>query len=148
MTAIALSGSTGRIVDQKAIKNDPDNWWSNPATAIGTGPFKMVSYTPKQSVEFDAVANWWGSPKPTLTKVKIDISVTNASTAITKYEQGGYDIVGYGGYNNPPPAGILPLQKTNNKAGHPLLPPQTRRTSGSFNHGHDGPRPAGGAVPP
>src|SRR5207245_882793 len=100
MPAIALSGSTGWIVDQKAIKNDPDNWWSNPATAIGTGPFKMVSYTPKQSVEFDAVANWWGSPKPTLTKVKIDISVTNASTAITKYEQGGYAIVGYGGYSN------------------------------------------------
>src|SRR3989475_4422640 len=109
MTAIALSGSTGWIVDQNAIKSDPDNWWSNPATAIGTGPFKMVSYTPKQSVEFDAVDNWWGSPKPTLKKVKIDISVTNASTAITKYEQGGYDIVGYGGCTEPPPAPAPPL---------------------------------------
>ncbi|OLD09704.1 MAG: hypothetical protein AUJ09_00225, partial [Firmicutes bacterium 13_1_40CM_3_65_11] len=144
MTAIALSGSTGWIVDQKAIKNDPDNWWSNPATAIGTGPFKMVSYTPKQSVEFDAVANWWGSPKPTLTKVKIDISVTNASTAITKYEQGGYDIVGYGGYSNLPVADILRIKNTSNESAQLLLHPKVRSYWVSFNMVHDASRQAGG----
>src|SRR5256886_16876274 len=129
MTAIALSGSTGWIVDQNAIKNDPDNWWSNPATAIGTGPFKMVSYTPKQSVEFDAVANWWGSPKPTLKKVKIDISVTNASTAITTYEQGGYDIVGYGGFNKPPGGGTPRLTSTPTPAHQLVSFPQGRSHS-------------------
>jgi oligopeptide transport system substrate-binding protein len=39
MTAIALGGSTGWIVDQNAVKQDFDNWWTNPATAIGTGPY-------------------------------------------------------------------------------------------------------------
>jgi oligopeptide transport system substrate-binding protein len=66
LTAIALEGSTGYIVDQNAVKQDFDNWWTKPATAIGTGAFKMVDYTPKQVVDFAAVDNWWGSPKPTL----------------------------------------------------------------------------------
>jgi len=48
MTAIALGGSTGWIVDQNAVKQDFDNWWTNPATAIGTGPFKMTGRVPKQ----------------------------------------------------------------------------------------------------
>jgi len=99
LTAIALGGSTGFIVDQNAVKQDFDNWWASPATAIGTGPFKMTARTPKQSVDFAAVPNWWGSPKPTLTSVHLDVSVNDASTAITKYEQGGYDIYGYGGYS-------------------------------------------------
>src|ERR1700730_3382574 len=43
LTAIALSGSTGWIVDQNAVKTDFEKWWANPATAIGTGPFKMTA---------------------------------------------------------------------------------------------------------
>src|ERR1700687_5503147 len=112
LTAIALSGSTGWIVDQNAVKQDFDNWWAHPATSIGNGPFKMTARVPKQSVDFAAVPNWWGSPKPTLTKVHLDVSVTDASTAITKYEQGGYDIVGYGGYSSLPVGDILSLQGT------------------------------------
>jgi len=144
MTAIALSGSTGWIVDMNAVKSDPDNWWSNPATAIGTGPFKMVSYTPKQSVDFAAVDNWWGSPKPTLKKVHIDISVTNASTAITKYEQGGYDIVGYGGYSNLPVADILRIKGTSSESAQLLLHPKVRSYWVSFNVVSDSSRQAKG----
>src|ERR1700682_4984874 len=106
MTPIALGGSTGWIVDQNAVKQDFDNWWTNPATAIGTGPYKMTARVPKQSVDFASVDNWWGSPKPTVTKVRLDVSVNDASTAITKYEQGGYDAVGYGGYSHLPGADI------------------------------------------
>ena len=58
LTAIGLEGTTGYIVDENAVKQNFDNWWSNPATAIGTGPFKMTAYTPKQSADFAAVANW------------------------------------------------------------------------------------------
>ncbi len=144
LTAIALSGSTGWIVDQNAVKQSPDNWWSDPKTAIGTGPFKMVSYTPKASVEFDAVDNWWGSPKPTLKKVKIDISVTNASTAITKYEQGGYDIVGYGGYSNLPVADILRIKSTSNESAQLVIHPKVRSYWVSFNMVADSSRPAKG----
>jgi oligopeptide transport system substrate-binding protein len=148
MTAIALSGSTGWIVDQNAVKQNPDNWWTNPATAIGTGPFKMVAYTPKQVVDFAAVDNWWGSPKPTLKKVHIDISVNNASTAITKYEQGGYDIYGYGGYSNAPVADILRIKGTSSEASQLLLHPKVRTYWVSFNMVINNVRPAKGPFAP
>src|SRR5256885_8316208 len=106
LSAISLTGSTGQIVDVNAVKQDFDNWWTNPATAVGTGPYKMTSRVPKATVDFAAVPNWWGSPKPTVQKVHLDI-INDASTAITKYEQGGYDIYGYGGYSNAPVADVL-----------------------------------------
>jgi oligopeptide transport system substrate-binding protein len=144
LDAIALTGSTGELVDQNVVKNDPDNWWRNPATAIGTGPFKMTAYTPKQSVDFAAVSNWWGSPKPTLTKVHVDESVTDASTAITKYEQGGYDAVGYGGYSNLPVADILRIKGTSNESAQLILHPKVRSYWVSFNMVSDASRPAKG----
>jgi oligopeptide transport system substrate-binding protein len=144
MTAIALGGSTGWIVDQNAVKQDFDNWWTNPATAIGTGPYKMTARVPKQSVDFAAVDNWWGSPKPTVTKVHLDVSVNDASTAITKYEQGGYDAVGYGGYSSLPVADILRIQGTSNEKAQLLLQPKVRTYWVSFNMVHDAKRQAAG----
>jgi oligopeptide transport system substrate-binding protein len=144
MTAIALGGSTGWIVDQNAVKQDFDNWWTNPATAIGTGPYKMTARVPKQSVDFAAVPNWWGSPKPTVTTVHLDVSVNDASTAITKYEQGGYDAVGYGGYSNLPVADILRIQGTANEKAQLTLQPKVRTYWVSFNMVHDAKRQAGG----
>ena len=144
MTAIALGGTTGWIVDQNAVKQDFDNWWTNPATAIGTGPYKMTARVPKQSVDFAAVDNWWGSPKPTVTKVHLDVSVNDASTAITKYEQGGYDAVGYGGYSTLPVADILRIQGTSNEKAQLTLQPKVRTYWVSFNMVHDAKRQAGG----
>jgi oligopeptide transport system substrate-binding protein len=144
LTAIALGGSTGWIVDQNAVKQDFDNWWTNPATAIGTGAYKMTARVPKQSVDFAAVDNWWGSPKPTVTKVHLDVSVTDPSTAITKYEQGGYDAVGYGGYSSLPVADILRIQGTANEKAQLLLQPKVRTYWASFNMVHDAKRQAGG----
>jgi ABC-type oligopeptide transport system substrate-binding subunit len=144
MTAIALGGTTGWIVDQNAVKQDFDNWWTNPATAIGTGPYKMTARVPKQSVDFASVDNWWGSPKPTVTKVHLDVSVNDASTAITKYEQGGYDVVGYGGYSSLPVADILRIQGTSNEKAQLTLQPKVRTYWVSFNMVHDAKRQAGG----
>ncbi len=143
LAAIALTGSTGQVVDVNAVKQDFDNWWSNPATAIGTGPYRMTSRVPKQSVDFAAVSNWWGSPKPTVTKVHLDI-INDASTAITKYEQGGYDIYGYGGYSNAPVADVLRIQGTANESAQLLLKPKVRTTWVSFNMVTDGKRLAKG----
>jgi ABC-type oligopeptide transport system substrate-binding subunit len=125
-----------------AVKQDFDNWWTNPATAIGTGPFKMTSRVPKQSVDFAAVANWWGSPKPTLTKIHIDV-INDAASAIAKYEQGGYDIYGYGGYSNAPVADILRIQNTPNEVAQLLLHPKVRTYWVSFNMVNDASRTHG-----
>ena len=143
LPAISLTGSTGQIVDVNAVKQDFDNWWTNPATAVGTGPYKMTSRVPKATVDFAAVDNWWGSPKQTIKKVHLDI-INDASTAITKYEQGGYDIYGYGGYSNAPVADILRIQGTANEKSQLLLNPKVRTTWLSFNMVSDNKRLAKG----
>jgi oligopeptide transport system substrate-binding protein len=103
----------------------------------------MTAYTPKQSVEFTAVDNWWGSPKPTVKKVKIDI-LSNANSAIQAYEQGAYDIYGYGGYSNAPVDAILRIQGTANEKSQLLLHPKVRTTWLQFNLIHDAKRSAAG----
>lgn len=140
---MALEGTTGMIVDVNAVKTDPDNWWTKPATLIGTGAFKMTAYTPKQSVDFGAVDNWWGSPKPTLKNIHIDI-LGNAESAITAYEQGSYDIYGYGGYSNAPVDAILRIQGTANEKDQLILHNKVRTYWVSFNMVSDSSRPAKG----
>lgn len=143
LSAIALEATTGMLVDKNVVKTDFDNWWTKPETFIGTGAYKMTSYVPKQSVEFTAVDNWWGSPKPTVKKVHIDI-LGNAASAIQAYEQGSYDIYGYGGYSNAPVDQILRIQGTANEKAQLLLHPKVRTTWVQFNLVHDAKRAAGG----
>jgi oligopeptide transport system substrate-binding protein len=144
LSAIALTDSTGMVVDQNAVKQDFDNWWSNPATAVGTGPYKMTARTPKQSEDFVAVSNWWGSPKPTVTKVHIDI-LQSAASAITAYEQGSYDLYGYGGWSQAAGvADIKRIQATANEKAQLLLQPKVRTTWVTFNMVNDKSRTGGG----
>ena len=144
LSAIALTGSTGFIVDQNAVKQDFDNWWSNPATAVGTGPYKMTARIPKQSEDFVAVSNWWGSPKPTLTKIHIDV-LQSAASAITAYEQGSYDLYGYGGWSQAAGvADIKRIQATANEKDQLLLQPKVRSSWATFNMVSDKSRTGGG----
>lgn len=144
LSAIALTDSTGMIVDQNAVKQDFDNWWTNPATAVGTGAYKMTSRIPKQSEDFAAVPNWWGSPKPTVTKVHIDI-LQSAASAITAYEQGTYDLYGYGGWSQAAGvADIKRIQATSNEKSQLVLHPKVRTTWVSFNMVSDNKRQAKG----
>src|SRR6202521_4807766 len=73
LPAIAVAGVTGSIVDQNVVKTDFDSWWTKPETAIGTGPYRMAGRAQAQSVDFVAVDNWWGSPKPKVKKVHMEI---------------------------------------------------------------------------
>ena len=143
LSAVALEATTGMLVDQNVVKTDFDNWWTKPETAIGTGAYKITSYVPKQSIEFAAVDNWWGTPKPTVKKVHIDI-LGNAASAIQAYEQGSYDLYGYGGYSNAPVDQILRIQGTANEKAQLLLHPKVRTTWVQFNLVHDSKRVASG----
>ena len=89
---------TAWVVDQKVItaagKVTDSAWASDPSTAIGTGQFKMTAYTPKQSIDFAPVPNWYGGSTGSLTKVHIEI-VADQKAQITKYESGGYSLIGF-----------------------------------------------------
>jgi oligopeptide transport system substrate-binding protein len=89
---------TAWAVDKKVIlaagKATDSTWASDPATAIGSGQFKMTARTPKQSIDFAPVANWWGGSTGALTKVHIEI-VADQKAQLTKYESGGYTLIGF-----------------------------------------------------
>jgi oligopeptide transport system substrate-binding protein len=145
LSAVALQSTTGMVVDKNAVSKNPRDWWQTPATLVGTGAFKMTAYTSKQSVDFAAVDNWWGSPKPTLKKIHIDQKDPGAasqSSAIQQWEQGKYDIVGYGGWSSLPKADILRIQKDSNESKKLTLQPKVRTTWVSFNVNSK--HPAGG----
>ncbi len=66
-----LAISPAFIVDRKEIQGDLDRKWStNPATAIGTGPFKLTAYVPKNHISFGNVKNWWDGSTGHLTNVE------------------------------------------------------------------------------
>src|SRR5215467_4811036 len=132
LSAITLSASTGMIVDQKVVSKDPENWWTKPETAVGTGAYKMSARTPGQSIDFQAVSNWWGSPKPTVKNVHLDI-IKDATTRQTSYEQGKYDLNGYGGYSNLQVDDILRIKGSSSLSKELKLQPKVRTTWASFN---------------
>jgi ABC-type oligopeptide transport system substrate-binding subunit len=89
---------TSWVVDQKVVlgagKATASDWASVPATAIGTGQFKMTARTPKQSIDFAPVSNWYGGSTGALTKVHIEI-IADQKAQLTKYESGNYSLIGF-----------------------------------------------------
>jgi len=145
LTAWTLEGTVGAIVDEKVINApgvDPVNWWQTPANLVGTGAYKLTAYTPSQSLTFSAVPNWWGSPKPTVKTINIDIKdPSTAPTTVDAFFQKGYDIIGYGGNSsNIPLANILAIQANSREKPDLLTQPKGRTTWVSFSEGY----PTGG----
>jgi oligopeptide transport system substrate-binding protein len=141
LSAIAMS-ATGLIVDQKAIHQDPNNWWQKPELLVGTGAYKMTAHTVNQSVDFQAVDNWWGSPKPTVKKIHLPI-ISDPSTAITGFDQGKYDLVGFGGYSNLPVADVLRIKNSGKESKELLLHPKSRSYWVTFNMSGEGRKTSG-----
>lgn len=125
LTEVAFS-SAAPIVSKKAVDQDPTNWWGSPATEISSGPYHMTARVPGQSVEFSAVDNYWGTQKPVVKKIQIDV-VKDMASAIVKYDQGGYDTVGYGGMSGDlPPDNVQAIQANAQKAANLHIIPKTR----------------------
>lgn len=92
LTELALW--TADVVDQKVIPSDTDKtWWTNATTAVGTGPFKLLEYAPKNHLFFVNTPNWWGGSTGHLTRVEITV-LADQSSQVTKYQTGGFDEVG------------------------------------------------------
>ena len=141
-SAIAQPSAAGMIVDRQVVKTNFDGWWSKPETLVGTGAFKMSARAANQSLDFVAIPSWWGRPKPTLSKVHIEV-VTDAAAAMAKYRQGSFDIFGYGGY--PPPAtDVAGIQAKPAEKAQVLLEVTNKTYFVSFNMVADATRPVGG----
>ena len=92
------------VVDQKVIATaGQDEWAASPQTLIGSGPFRMSARTPGQSMDFEAVPNWYGGTKSVLTHVHVTV-MPDASGQVAQYESGGFSLIGYGRQSLPPEA--------------------------------------------
>jgi oligopeptide transport system substrate-binding protein len=152
LTAWTLEGTVGAIVDEKVIDGpgvDPVNWWQTPADLVGTGAYKLTAYTPSQSMTFSAVPNWWGSPKPTVKTINIDIKdPSTAPTTVDAFFQKGYDIIGYGGDSALIPlANVLAIQANSREKPDLLVQPKGRTTWVSFSEGYSTGGPFQGTTP-
>src|SRR5467141_1149011 len=87
---------TAWVVSEKAITagGGDDKWFTDPKTFIGSGAFKMTARTPKQSLDFEPVANWYGGSTGALKKIHIEV-VADQKAQVTKYESGNYSLIGY-----------------------------------------------------
>ncbi|OLB81633.1 MAG: hypothetical protein AUI14_02615, partial [Actinobacteria bacterium 13_2_20CM_2_71_6] len=123
------------VVDQKVIEGtgDPDSekWTQNPATYVGTGPFKMTQRVPNSVMEFEPVANWWGGSTGALKKIHVDIGVDDASQ-VKKFESGGYEIVGMAN-QAPAPDDVLRYKGDATKSKLLTMFPGARTTGVGFN---------------
>jgi oligopeptide transport system substrate-binding protein len=143
LTELALW--TADVVDQKVIPNDTDKtWWTNPTTAVGTGPFKLTAYVPKDHLSFANVPNWWGGSTGHLTDIEATV-LADESSQVTKYQNGGFDEVG-------PADTYPPLDAVRNFQANPALSsqfvniPGARTTWVGFNFTAGPFAPAGGNV--
>ena len=138
--AIAQPSVPAMLVDRKVVKADFDGWWKKPATLVGTGAFKLAAHTQDRSYDFAAVPSWWGKPRPTLKTIHIDV-LADATTAMSRYQQGAFDIYGYAA-NSPATADVLKVQTA--QKSQLLLSVKNKTYWASFNLVADAHRPAGG----
>ncbi len=140
--AIAQPGVTAMIVDENVVKSDFENWWSKPETLVGTGAYKMSAHTADQSLDFTSISSWWGTPKPTLSRIHVDV-VTDPSAALAKYDAGTEDIFGYAGYG-PAASDVARIQNKATEKSQLVLEVTNTTYFVSFNMVSDAKRSAGG----
>jgi oligopeptide transport system substrate-binding protein len=131
LTQLAMP-TAAEVLDQKVITAaGDDHWTESPSTYIGSGPWKLTARTPKQSMDFAPVKNWWGGDTGKLTGVHVDIGIDDVSR-VKKFESGGYELVGMA--NQPPgPDDILRYKADPTKSKLINIYPASRTTGVGFN---------------
>jgi oligopeptide transport system substrate-binding protein len=141
-SAIAQPAVAGMIVDENVVKTNFEGWWSKPESLVGTGAYRMSAHTADQSMDFAAIADWWGRPKPTLTSIHVEV-VTDPATTLTRYDRGDFDLYGYAAYG-PAAFDVARILATPSKKAQVVLEVKNTTYFVSFNMVADARRPAGG----
>jgi oligopeptide transport system substrate-binding protein len=84
------------VVDSAAIKAGGDErWWTTPEGLLGTGPYRLTSWTHNVELDFAAVPNWWGGSTGTLKSLELHV-VADPAARWKGYLDGNYDLLGFG----------------------------------------------------
>jgi oligopeptide transport system substrate-binding protein len=82
------------VVEQRVVEAGGDRWWSTADGLVGTGPFKVITWTPGRSLDFEPVPRWWRGSTGSLKHIHVDVISVQAARAAA-YTAGQDDIVGY-----------------------------------------------------
>jgi peptide/nickel transport system substrate-binding protein len=86
---VAQFPSTCFTQNSFVIKNGTKNF----SQVVGTGPFKLESFTPGSRSVFSANRNYWGAPAPYVDKLIVDSSYANDTARLNALLAGDVDIV-------------------------------------------------------
>jgi oligopeptide transport system substrate-binding protein len=90
------------VVDEKVVAAaGQDRWFTKPETLVGSGPFRMTSRVPGQSMDFEPVVSWYGGKTGALTRVHVEV-VPDSAAQLTQYEAGVFSLIGYARQALPP----------------------------------------------
>jgi oligopeptide transport system substrate-binding protein len=78
-------------VHRKSYEAAPDDWFRK-NDMVTSGPFKMVSWTPKDKIVLEKNPNFWDAANVKLDKVEYYL-IDQESTSTTMYESGQLDII-------------------------------------------------------
>jgi oligopeptide transport system substrate-binding protein len=143
LSALALPGAAGMVVDERVVRQNPAGWWRTPQTLVGSGPYRLAAWEPGRSLDFAAVPGWWGSPAPEVRALHVDV-VPDAAAREAAFEEGQADLNGFGGASTMRPEDLGRIRST------PTLAAQLVTRTGaasawiSFNLVHDSARTAAG----
>ena len=141
-SAIAQPAVAGMIVDENVVKTNFEGWWSKPESLVGTGAYRMAAHAADQSMDFAAISDWWGRPKPTLTSIHVEV-VTDPAAALSRYGRGDFDIYGYAAFG-PAASDVARILANPSQKAQVVLEVKNKTYFVSFNMVADAKRPAGG----
>jgi oligopeptide transport system substrate-binding protein len=77
---------------QDLVEAGGDQWWGNPETYVGNGPFKLVSWTPDQEWVFERNDDYFRG-RPGVARI-VYREVSSPETELLAYQQGEFDLGG------------------------------------------------------
>ncbi len=77
---------------QDLVEAGGEQWWGNPDTYVGNGPFKLVSWTPNQEWVFERNDDYFRG-RPGVARI-VFREVSSTETELLAYQQGEFDVAG------------------------------------------------------
>jgi oligopeptide transport system substrate-binding protein len=102
-------------VRKDIVEKNPDTWATKPETFISNGPYKMVEYKAKSSLNFEKNPYYWNAKNVKIDRIEFK-TLENASTYYAAFKTGELDLI-----DKPPATEAPTLLKNGTAKSYPYL---------------------------
>ncbi|OAA90225.1 peptide ABC transporter substrate-binding protein [Clostridium ljungdahlii] len=102
-------------VRKDIVEKDPNSWATKPSTYVSNGPYKMVEYKAKDSLNFEKNTNYWNTKNVKIDRIEFK-TLENASTYYAAFKTGELDMI-----DRPPSTEAPTLLKNGTAKSYPYL---------------------------